>query len=151
MPSTRRVNWEASPASEQSLSSLHDELITVFQNPSNLSDDSLFPPMKSDITIYLLYLPLYFPYQIFLALLTNLPLFHLLLHHLISNPSLFYPKIQAKSCNQYNQHPQYQQQQIATWSIQVAHPRHKNNQLYCNYSSRHISRYPAKANEERRL
>ena len=51
--------------------------------------------MKSDITIYLLYLPLYFPYQISLALLTNLLLFHLLLLCLISNPSLFYPKIKS--------------------------------------------------------
>ena len=30
------MNQEASPASEQSLSSLHDELIAVFQNPLNL-------------------------------------------------------------------------------------------------------------------
>ena len=97
MPSTRRVNWEASPASKWSLSSLRDELIAVFQNPSNqMTLFSLkFPPMKSDITIYLLYLPLYFPYQISLALFTNLLLFHLLLLCLISNPSLFYPKIKS--------------------------------------------------------
>ena len=42
------MNWEASPASERSLSSLRNELVAVFQNLSNLSDNSLFIEVPSD-------------------------------------------------------------------------------------------------------
>ena len=41
-PSTRRVNREAQSASEQSQTSLREELVRIFQNPADLSDDSLF-------------------------------------------------------------------------------------------------------------
>ena len=47
-PSTRSATREAQSASGQSLSSLRDELIRIFQNPTNLEDDSLFIEVPTD-------------------------------------------------------------------------------------------------------
>ena len=47
VPSTRQVNREAQSASEQSQSSLREELVRIFQNPADLSDDSLFIEMPT--------------------------------------------------------------------------------------------------------
>jgi hypothetical protein len=47
-PSTRRVNREVQSTSEQSLTTLRDELVAIFQNPSDLQDAALFIDVPPD-------------------------------------------------------------------------------------------------------